>query len=316
VQGEIFVQASVSPDGKLLVASSLLPRQVFASMTFHTSFWETASGQPIVRRGAITPLAFSPDGKWLAADEDSPVNPLDDEKPKGFVLLDSTTGKEAVALSCRRRIRTAAFSPDGRILACGSQNGDIQIWDMNQLGLSRNTKVQNAGTKNLQRLWEDLEGRDPGQAYAAIRRLSRIAEGSVPLLRARLQPATPASAADIARHIRDLDSEGFAERERAFAALEKLGWASESALRRAMDGKPSLEVVHRVKQLLGNDGPIARDRLRASRSTTVLEWLGTPAARRLLEELACGSAGDPLTEEAKASLRRLQSRQGGEARSK
>jgi hypothetical protein len=56
--------------------------------------------------------------------------------------------------------------------------------------------------------------------------------------------------------------------------------------------------LHRLESIPPED-------LRHIRAVEVLEGLGTPEARNLLEELAKGAADATLTREAKASLRRL-----------
>jgi hypothetical protein len=51
--------------------------------------------------------------------------------------------------------------------------------------------------------------------------------------------------------------------------------------------------------------PVAGERLQALRAVEVLERVGTPEARRLLETLAGGAPGARLTWEARAALGRL-----------
>jgi hypothetical protein len=50
---------------------------------------------------------------------------------------------------------------------------------------------------------------------------------------------------------------------------------------------------------------VSGERLREMRALEVLEGLGTPEARKLLEALAGGTADAVLTQEAKAALQRL-----------
>ena len=70
--------------------------------------------------------------------------------------------------------------------------------------------------------------------------------------------------------------------------------------------------MRRIEELLKKieDGAVSGERLREVRALEVLEGLGTPEARKLLEELAKGAADAALTQEAKASLERLNRRNG------
>jgi hypothetical protein len=52
--------------------------------------------------------------------------------------------------------------------------------------------------------------------------------------------------------------------------------------------------------------PLAVD-LREARALQVLEWIGSPRAKRLLRRLAAGDAAAPLTEQARLALQRLES---------
>jgi hypothetical protein len=54
-------------------------------------------------------------------------------------------------------------------------------------------------------------------------------------------------------------------------------------------------------------------RLRSLRGVEVLEYIGTPEARELLQSLANGAQDACLSREAKASLERLQKRMGNRA---
>jgi hypothetical protein len=61
-----------------------------------------------------------------------------------------------------------------------------------------------------------------------------------------------------------------------------------------------------VEAILGEmRGRRTPEELRGMRVVEVLEHVGTPDARRLLESLAAGAPGARLTQEAKASLDRL-----------
>jgi hypothetical protein len=101
----------------------------------------------------------------------------------------------------------------------------------------------------------------------------------------------------------DLDDESFETRQRAEAEIEKLGEAARPALQKAADGQSSLHVRRTIDRLKAKIDP--RQLMRPARSVEVLEFIGTPAARDLLEKLAKGAPEARLTTEAQASLARL-----------
>lgn len=106
------------------------------------ALWDLYSGDNIVGMGghsAFTPIAFSPDGKLLATCDDH----------VGFNLCDISTGKRIypqqgqavfgrVSSSVSRttwmtsapNLISIAFSPDGAVLAGGSRQGLVTLWDL------------------------------------------------------------------------------------------------------------------------------------------------------------------------------------------
>src|SRR5262249_18530928 len=128
------------------------------------------------------------------------------------------------------------------------------------------------------------------------------------LLRAHLFPVPPADGRRLARLVTDLDSDSFETRERATRELALLGDLAEPALRQALENRPSPELRRRAQRLLAKlEGP----KLRQVRAVEVLELVGTPEAQKLLQELAGGAPSARLTQEAKASLGRLDKSSGG-----
>jgi hypothetical protein len=118
---------------------------------------------------------------------------------------------------------------------------------------------------------------------------------SGPFLRERLKPAPVADAAKVQKWITDLDSEKFAVRQAAAQQLEKL------------DG--SLEARRRLEQILERQFSMpSPETLRIIRAVMVLERIGRPEAKGVLETLAKGAPGARETEEAKAALERLRAR--------
>jgi len=108
----------------------------------------------------------------------------------------------------------------------------------------------------------------------------------------------------VSRLIRDLDNDDFKVRENAVEQLAKLGETVVAPLRDALEKSKAVEQKRRLQFLLEDlDRPETQgETLRRVRAVEVVERLGTPDARRLLESWASGTADGRLTREAKAAL--------------
>ena len=129
--------------------------------------------------------------------------------------------------------------------------------------------------------------------------------GAVPTLRERLHPVDAAEAERAARLLADLDADDFDTREKATKDLEKVVDGFEPLLRRTLEGEPSAEVRQRAERVLNQVKSDSPARLRTLRATEVLERVGSPEAKELLQSLAAGAPDAFLTQQAKASLGRL-----------
>jgi RNA polymerase sigma factor (sigma-70 family) len=279
----------LSPDGAYLAAAFNTDRPSIL-------LWETATGAKVGEcpgdTYSFTPLAFSPDGKTLASGE-----------------RDGTVRLWEV-VTCRERARfrghlgtvlSLAFSPDGNLLTSGGDDTLGMVWDAHGLHDPRR-----ATAEDFPALWADLASGDAGRSFRALGRLAAAREPGLAFLREHLRPAPRASAGRLARLVADLDNESFMVRRQAARELAELGEAAGPALRRALAAPPSAEVRRQVEQLL-EKLPLtgSAERLRQFRALEVLEALGTPEARGLLERLGEGAPEARLTREAKAALDRL-----------
>ncbi len=113
---KVIYQVVFSPDGKWLAATGDDDRPFV---------WDVATGleQHPGHHGPVLAVAVSPDGKTLAS--------AGTEADTRIRLWDLATGGLLRILSARPRPQvTLAFSPDGKILASGSENnGAITFWD-------------------------------------------------------------------------------------------------------------------------------------------------------------------------------------------
>jgi hypothetical protein len=276
--------------------------------------WERATGkesrrfrlpQPV--RGGIYALAFSPDGRRIACgggsvDEAGPEHPV--------FVLDSRTGKATSTLPGHQgAIASAMFSPDGRLLVTGSEDGTALVWDMT----ARRGSTADAAPLTPERrdqVWKDLAHPSPAVAYRAVADLLAMPKDCLALFEQRLYPPAAPGKARVARLIADLASDDAATAQGANAELESLGKAAVPFLVRALGEASSAAQRQRLEQLIAraHSSTVLADSLRAVRAVEVLERMNTPAAKRKLEQLAAGDPSARLTREAKASLERLSQR--------
>jgi WD40 repeat protein len=209
-----------------------------------------------------------------------------------------------------------AFAPDGKAVASGGDDQIVRLWDVTIVVPARGKPLEYTA-QELDDLWAGLSDPDGGTAYSAMWTLAAVPKLSVPVLAKGLQPEkpVPVDAKKVEQWLKELDDNQVEVRDKASAELARLGKAIEPQLRKALDkGTPTAEQRIRLVGLLKKlEGPaIALDVLRATRGAETLEHINTPAARRLLAELARGPADSVFTRQAKASLDRLR-RQAEEA---
>jgi WD40 repeat protein len=293
-----------SPGNKILAVAARTTRE----LSHRISLYDVESGKEL---GSIEParsehagpvgfLAFSPDGKTLATSSGGPI-----------LLWEVATRREVCRFPTQEAAPTClAFSPTGRLLASGSTDITVLLWDVT--GRMRNGTLQLArlSPEEFQSLWDELGGQDVSKARKAIWTLVAADGASVAFMRGCLHPAaSPAGAEAIPRLIADLDSPQYAVRTKAKAQLVQLGEFAEPALLEAEKNRPALEHRQRIEEVVRvvvdlRSRPTG-ERLRTLRAVEILEQIETPEARKLLQSLAGGAGAALVTREAQAALDRL-----------
>jgi hypothetical protein len=280
----------------------------------------------------VDAIAFSPDGRFLANSQRSGV----------ICLRDPTTGRELKRLTVPAVIsRGLSFSRDDRWLIVGCSDHTTRVYEVatrqevwclqgqqgevvqvaigpgsrTVLTTSRDLtaliwSLRPAGVKGLKgtedALWDDLAGDGP-TAYRAVWSMLDDSTAAIDLLSRKLPPPRPVIDTERVRKlIANLDQNDFRVRETAAKALAELGPAAEPILREALRQAKSPEAEQRLRQLVERlkREPTAND-WRVGRAVQVLELCGTQVAGALLRRWADSDDGTPLTEEARAALRRL-----------
>ncbi|MBO0699312.1 MAG: PQQ-binding-like beta-propeller repeat protein, partial [Zavarzinella sp.] len=268
--------------------------------------WEVASGERVARFTArhVQRVVFSPDNRTLAY-----------VTGYGVHLLDLATGKliaeyEDPGINCANYLSgeapTLAFSADGRSVATGHHDGSVLVWKVPAPAAEKLTPADRHAA------WDDLAaGIDPAKARRAVDRLARDPDGALALLTDRFKASAPPEA-DVPALVRTLDSPAFADREKAMRRLREAGPKVEPVLRDALR-TASAEAKQRIEKLLSaietsRQPPVSGEAIRSVRAVEVLERIGTPAAKELLQTWADQTAEVYVADEAGCALDRLRLR--------
>jgi len=294
---------SISPDGRTLAACTgkwSLVGSFRKGVDYggHTvMLWEVATGQLLLtikgNTDSVRSVVYSPDGRSL----------LSGAEDKTIRLWETATGKQLCRWDVGEKVNQVALSPDGSNVAAALVDGAVTLFPNEPSSDDRGEPPADA--KAFARLWDRLGDEDAAKAYAALCDLSRASKAVPAWIGRRLRPVPRVGPADLARLIADLDVDDFDRREAAAKGLAALGAQAGPALRKALEETTSAEVRSRIKPLLK---PLDQwvvtdpDTLRSLRAVWVLERIGTPEARAVLDDLAKGAPEVRQTQEAKAAL--------------
>jgi hypothetical protein len=234
----------------------------------------------LARDGGGAAIVFAPDGKSVA------VATCD-----GVLLWDPGPGREIRRLSAHNLSgRTAAFSPDGKLLAGVEYRGGLCLWDvatgtvlrrvtsgrsevtafafsLDGKGLATafsDTTVivwdvkallttpapEAASAELLEALWKGLAGGDAAAAAKALRGLQGAGRAAAAFLKRKVRPVPAPDPKHLERLVGELTHPKFAVREQAGRDLERLGDLALPALHKVLRGNPPLETRQRVTKLV------------------------------------------------------------------
>ena len=228
------MQGPNDPPGTNIAKTSLPPRAMLRIGT-----------DELRMNDRITALAFSPDGRFVAAADANSRRP-------GVVIFDVRTGRElkqiVVPGDQASTLESIAFSPDGTKLIWGEDNGAVALWDVSGGRLLFRQKLH--------------EGRVKDVAFSPDGSLMASAGGDVIHLRRVAKPA------DVAAKLHDAPGPAPGEPDAAQPALPQLaGGQAIGCLAFTPDGT----------QLVAGTWPMRRSSSGASGMAS--SWARSPRAR-------------------------------------
>jgi dipeptidyl aminopeptidase/acylaminoacyl peptidase len=307
--------------------------------------WDVGTGKKLreipAHKYCVNSLAYSPDGRILASTGWS---------DKNISLWDAETGKKLFDIPCDSSNGVVRFSHDGRILAWSNMTGGISLWEMASKKLRqkfhghissihslvfspddktlvsgsmdttalvwdvtglRNNRPPPLSENELPDLWKALASPDAKEAGRLIWLLTADSKKAVALAE-RLRNLPGPDSQGIAKLVADLDGQRFETREAAEKKLAGLGKLTAPALREALAHQVSLESRRRIEGLLEKREAAIQspEALQVLRAIEVLEHVGTPAARQVLDDLASQTSRTYYQQEAKAASERLMKQLG------
>lgn len=273
--------------------------------------WEIPGGKPIrswqAHTGFVGAAEVSPDGGLLATGGMHPEGGLgrpDNSWDNAIRLWDTSTFEKLLELNGHgMSVPHIRFSPDGTLMATGSWDGSIVLWDLGELDLSG----KKAAALSADELWKRLGEEASPRSWSAVRGLAASPDKAADLA-GRIEPAKhdPEFTKRVEKLVADLDADAYDVREKAEAELIELGPAASVGVSKALESTKSAEVRMRARHILEGHAtwtPASEEGRRWARLVEALEKSGDKG-RPALEKLGAGAPDAILTALARAALSR------------
>jgi WD40 repeat protein len=282
------------PGNKTCSALAVSPDGQWAASTFYAN---TVAGsirvidlpqRKVAREIRVGPeggdiLAFSPDGRVIAFGGD-------ERRFSDVKLIEFATGEIIATFRGHHSgVSALEFTPDGRTLFSGGCDSTILKWDATaRHGQARATAPPEAA-------WQAL-AQEASKAHPVSWDLVDAPEQAVELLRRKIQPAKKLDSKLVQRTVDLLDSDDFAERQKATQELQSLGYSAEPILRQLLETEKRPEAKQQLQRMI--ERLSGSEFLRIQRALQVLQTINSAGAKQLLSDLADGAPGSMLTNEA------------------
>ncbi len=305
---------STSADGRILCASELLPGGEWAVVVRDGRSGAVLRTIPEIAE--VSPSAVSPDGRTVAVYRKLtiPVRESDEEPVAEIVDSPTPIRHEQLQLlelktwGIRRSFppmswpNAFAFSPNGRTLAAAHEDAPVFLRDVYGERTDPRPKPDAAA---LRTAWADLASSDAERAFRAIGLLIQHPTEALPMLAANLKPAIASDPKRVRQAIGELADRDYRTRESAERELAGVVGEVRPHLQAAFDsGTHGPEAGQRLERLLGRAPAATVRSIRAIRVHEVLERIGTPTAKAIVEISAKGAPLCEQTEDATATLAR------------